>query len=223
MKRAAWGAVVLVLLLAVVGGWLLSSRPAPATQPRAVVPVPKAAPPPAQRVLSAQALKPKPRPRVEQGCATSGHAAFVPTSIAVDHVTSGATVLALPRDATGTPGTPPLSSTGKHQFAWDAPGVRPGSRAGTVFLDAHTWPDGSALGNALLAGLRKGGMLRVHGPGTLLCYRVFERLEVPATRAPLDRVYTRTGPPALALVVCSGRRLGPGNWENRTIWFSRPV
>jgi len=24
-------------------------------------------------------------------------------------------------------------------------------------------------------------------------------------------------------VVCSGRRLGPGNWEKRTIWFARPA
>ena len=34
--------------------------------------------------------------------------------------------------------------------------------------------------------------------------------------------YAKDGQPQLAIVVCSGRRLGPGQWEKRTIWFARP-
>ena len=63
-----------------------------------------------------------------------------------------------PRDAQGIPGVPPLTSAGKAVFAWDRQqGIRPGAARGNVLLNAHTWPDGSALGNRLLDGLRTGG------------------------------------------------------------------
>lgn len=55
-----------------------------------------------------------------------------------------------------------------------------------------------------------------------LCYRVTERVEVLASRG-LPRYYTKHGPPQLAIVVCSGRRLGPGVWEKRTVWFASPA
>ena len=35
--------------------------------------------------------------------------------------------------------------------------------------------------------------------------------------------YEREGPPQIAIIVCSGRRLGPGHWTHRTIWFAKPV
>ena len=38
----------------------------------------------------------------------------------------------------------------------------------------------------------------------------------------LPRYYDTDGPPQIAIVVCSGRRLGPGNWEKRTVWFASP-
>ena len=63
-----------------------------------------------------------------------------------------------PRDAAGIPGVPPLSSAGKTVFAWDREqGIRPGDRRGNVLLNAHTWPDGSALGNRLLSVARPWG------------------------------------------------------------------
>lgn len=148
--------------------------------------------------------------------------AFAPRTIAVAGVTRGATVVAPPRDAAGVPGAPPLTAAGKHVFAWDrAQGIRPGDPAGNVLLNAHTWPDGSALGNQLLAGLHTGDRIVVRGAAARLCYRVTERVEVPAESG-LDRYYDTEGPPQLALVVCSGRRLGPGAWENRTVWFASP-
>jgi hypothetical protein len=107
-------------------------------------------------------------------------------------------------------------------FAWDRKqGIRPGDPAGNVLLNAHTWPDGSALGNRLLAGLHKGDRIVVRGVDTRLCYRVTERIEVPADKK-MPRYYAKTGRPQLAILVCSGRRLGPGNWEKRTIWFASP-
>jgi sortase (surface protein transpeptidase) len=120
------------------------------------------------------------------------------------------------------PGVPALTSRGKSVFAWDREqGIRPGDPAGNVLLNAHTWPDGSALGNHLLAGLQRGDRIVVTGTNARLCYRVTERVEVPAERE-MPRYYTTDGPPQLAIVVCSGRRLGPGTWEKRTLWFASP-
>lgn len=128
-----------------------------------------------------------------------------------------------PREAAGLPGVPPLTSAGKLLFAYDrAQGIRPGDPAGNVLLNAHTWPDGSALGNRLLARLHVGDRIVVHGEDARLCYRVTERVEVTAAQG-LPRYYARTGPPQLAIVVCSGRRLGPGRWEKRTVWFAGPA
>jgi hypothetical protein len=148
--------------------------------------------------------------------------AFDPRAITVPGVTRNAAVVAPPRDANGVPGTPPLSTYGKSLFAWDRDqGIRPGDAAGNVLLNAHTWPDGSALGNRLLAGLERGDRIVVHGDAAELCYRVTERVEVLAERG-LPRYHATGGPPQLAIVVCSGRRLGPGVWEKRTVWFAAP-
>ena len=151
-------------------------------------------------------------------------APFTPRTISVPGVTSAAAVVTPPRLPDGVPGAPPLTTAGKTVFAFDREqGIRPGDPAGNVLLNAHTWPDGSALGNRLLAGLQLGDRIVVHGPAkTRLCYRVSERVEVLASKG-LARYYDQVGPPQLAIVVCSGRRLGPGNWEKRTIWFARPA
>jgi len=131
-------------------------------------------------------------------------------------------VVTPPRSADGVPGVPPLTNAGKSVFAWDREqGVRPGDLAGNVLLNAHTWPDGSALGNHLLADLQRGDRIVLHGSNARLCYRVTERVQVPAQRA-MPRYYSTDGPPQVAIVVCSGRRLAPGVWEKRTVWFASP-
>ena len=148
---------------------------------------------------------------------------FVPTSVSIPGVTRRAGVVTPPRDAAGVPGTPPLTSAGKQLFAWDlAQGTRPGDRRGNVLLNAHAWPDGSALGNRMVARLHRGDRIVVRGQGHRLCYRVTERVVVAAADG-LPRYYARAGRPRLALLTCSGRRLGPGVWTQRTIWFASPV
>jgi hypothetical protein len=148
---------------------------------------------------------------------------FKPQTISVPGVTRRAAVVTPPRDAIGVPGTPPLTTRGKSMVAWDREqGIRPGDKAGNVLLNAHTWPDGTALGNRLLAGLHKGDRIVVRGADARLCYRVTERVEVPAD-ANMPRYYDKAGRPQLALLVCSGRRLGPGVWTKRTIWFASPA
>lgn len=157
-------------------------------------------------------------------CASGARKAFVPTTISVDHVTDRSTVLAVPRDSAGTPGIPPLTSEGKQQFAWDAPGIKPGAPIGNVILDAHTWPDGSAIGNRLLDRFHEKDELILKGDhGQRLCYRVTDRIEVPANDAPADRVYDRTGKHQVVIIVCSGNRRGPEDWTHRTLWFASPV
>jgi hypothetical protein len=148
---------------------------------------------------------------------------FAPRRISVPGATRGAAIVTPPRDVNGIPGTPPLSTYGKTVFAWDTQqGTRPGDRRGNVLLNAHTWPDGSALGNRLLAALHRGGRVVVSGPRGRLCYKVTERVEVPAD-IQMYRYYAKKGKPQLAILVCSGTRLGPGVWTKRTVWFASPV
>lgn len=153
---------------------------------------------------------------------------FRPTSLAIDGVVGSTKVLALGQDQHGVPRPPPLTERGKWQFAWDkAAGVRPGGPEGVVRLTAHTYPRdgsyGSALGNLLLARLRTGAQLEVSGSGgERLCYRVTRRVEVSAN-ASLSGYYATTGPPRLAILVCSGKRRGPGDWSHRTVWYAEPA
>lgn len=162
------------------------------------------------------------------GSATCGEVdgGFRPTSLAIDRVVGSTRVLALGQDQHGVPRPPPLTEKGKWQFAWDkATGVRPGDLEGVVRLTAHTYPRfaGQALGNRLLARLRTGAQLEVSGTdGQRLCYRVTRRVQVRAD-ASLSGYYATTGPPRLAILVCSGIRRGPGDWSHRTIWYAEPT
>lgn len=133
------------------------------------------------------------------------------------------TVLELPRDAQGVPGTPPLTNDGKWAFGWDGPpSPLPGAERGHVIVNAHTYPDGSALGNLFLDRLEKGGVLIARGEGQVQCYRVERRFEVGAESR--DSGYEdEQGPARLAVLACSGTRTGPGDWSHRTIWFARAI
>lgn len=145
---------------------------------------------------------------------------FVPTSITIDGVVRDAHVLALPRDENDVPGVPPTSA--KHAFAWDRPGIKPGSDRGNVLLNAHTWPDGSAVGNTMLDKLDEGEGIVLRGGSSTMCYSVTKRVEVLAKDG-YSPYYDREGSPQVALIVCSGERTGPGEWTHRTIWFAEPA
>ncbi len=213
MKRI--GLVVAVVIVVLVGAvaWALSrtgdSGRTASTQPTAT-PTPT---PSASSVVPTRAASPS--------CPTTAKP-FAPTSITVAGVARNASVITPPRDANDVPGTPPLTDAGKAVFAFDrAQGVRPGDAKGNVLLNAHTYPDGSALGNRLLLGLARGDRIVVRNAGEKLCYRVTQEIQVLATDGLAD-YYATKGKPQLAIVVCSGRRLGAGQWEKRTIWFASP-
>ncbi len=220
-RRATAAVAAVAVLAAGAVWWSLSDGPDGAARAPAALaqtPAPSAVPTPATDLEVEPSTSFSPR----ADCATVAHA-FTPHTITVPGVTREVAVVAPPRDANGVPGTPPLSTYGKSVFAWDREQhVRPGDPAGNVLLNAHTWPDGSALGNRLLAALRTGDRILVHGADAELCYRVTERVEVLAEDG-LARYYATDGPPQLAIVVCSGRRLGPGVWEKRTVWFAAPA
>lgn len=163
-------------------------------------------------------------------CASVEHG-FRPTSLSVDRLLTPTKVLALGQDRYGVPKPPPLTDQGKWQLAWDKRvGVRPGDSAGVVRLTAHTYPAGTAkggkapaLGNLLLERLRTGARIVVSGPANeRLCYRVTRRQQVRATHA-LAGYYDTVGQPQLAILVCSGKRRGPGDWTHRTIWYAEPL
>jgi hypothetical protein len=166
---------------------------------------------------------PSPSPTSTSPCANPATEPFKPTRITVPGIIRNGKVLALARDKRNVPLVPPTAATGKLQTAWDRPpGIKPGSPNGNVLLNAHTWPDGSALGNKLLKRLDEGDRIILRGDDATLCYEVDERIEVRASEG-YPPYYDREGPPKIAFLVCSGKRLGPGEWTHRTIWLASPV
>lgn len=146
---------------------------------------------------------------------------FTPTSITIPDVVKDGEILPLPRDGNNVPSVPPTSA--KYAFAWDRPpGIKPGAPRGNVLLNAHTWPDGSAVGNVMLDELDEGDRIILRGGDSRLCYDVTKRIEVLASDG-YPPYYDREGTPKVALIVCSGDRLGPGDWTHRTIWFAEPT
>ena len=207
--RLAAGIVVALVLVAL-AVWLL--RP-PANTEDAARPTPTATPTPTA----------SPSPTSTSPCANPATEPFKPTRITVPGIIRNGKVLALPRDRRNVPLVPPTAATGKLQTAWDRPpGIKPGSPKGNVLLNAHTWPDGSALGNKLLKRLDKGDRIILRGDDATLCYEVDERIDVRASEG-YPPYYDREGPPKIAFLVCSGKRLGPGEWTHRTIWLASPV
>ena len=213
-RRVAQVAVLVGVLILVVW-WLLDPRPLVETEPPD--------PPAHQAVTAGSVLKAKPRP-----CERGASSPFTPTRVTVPGVTHDAAVLALARDGNNVPSAPPISDVGKTEFAWSvAPDPLPGSAKGNALFNAHTWPDGTALGNKLLAGLQVGDKIMVHGRShdgraQLLCYQVTKRAVILASDGSFE-YYEREGAPQLALIVCSPPRLGPGNWLHRTIWYASPL
>ncbi|WP_207005986.1 class F sortase [Nocardioides aromaticivorans] len=208
-RRAAAvaGGVVAVLVVALLAWWLGRDEEPPAAAPE---PVPTLTP------------TPSPTPTEEPGpCEGQARVGFVPTRLTVPGVVRKAAVIGVPRDAQGVVGVLPHADN--QNFAWDLGGVEPGSPEGHVLLNTHTWPDGSAMGNRLLDGLQVGDALRLEGDdGAFACYRVGERVEVPVEEG-YPGWAAKDGPPQVVIVVCSGKRLGPGDWTHRTLWFAEPV
>ena len=175
-------------------------------------------PEPTPEVLPTPAVAPRTTISPSPCCSTATKP-FVPTDITITGL--DVPVLRLGRDENNVPGVPPLSA--KFDVAWDAPGVQPGERRGNVLLNTHTWPDGSSLGNRFLDQLQEGDRFVLRNGEVQLCYRVTERTEVSIENPPLDRVYDDEGPPQAVMIVCSGTRLGPGQWTHRTLWFATPL
>jgi len=145
---------------------------------------------------------------------------FTPTTADIDDVGRDLPVQPLAREDDDVPGVPPVNAT--HTVALDAPGPHPGSERGLVRLNAHTWPNGAALGNEMLANFDVGDVLTLRRGAMKVCYRVTKRVEVDGY-ATYEPFYVLDGPSQFAFIVCSGERLGPGNWNKRTIWFGTPI
>jgi hypothetical protein len=212
------GSAVLAVLSLGTGALIVASGDEKAD----ATPIPVAVQAPAPVVVEASPEpEPTPTPKPEPACSTATKA-FLPTKVEIAGIET-ISVLALPRDGFNIPGVPALTASGKNSMAFDlGSGIRPGDRAGNALLNAHTYPDGSALGNKLLAKLDKGDEIVVKGVGGQLCYEVNDRVEVSAYDRG-KRYYAKTGKPQIAIIVCSGKRLGPGNWTERTIWYASPI
>lgn len=192
-------AIAVVAVLAGVG-WLIAGR--------------------GEETVAAPEPTPTPSEPAEDPC--TADEPFAPSSAVVDGI--DAPVVAMPRDANDVPGVLPLDDQGASAIAWDEPpGISPGEASGNVLLNAHTFPGDGALGNQFLDQLEMGDPIELRGDdGQRLCYEVSERVEVLAADG-FPRYYEDAGYPQIALIVCSGERVGPGDWTHRTIWFAVPV
>jgi hypothetical protein len=172
--------------------------------------------------ISTSTVRPMAASTLPAICRTPARRGFIPKRATVGGgVGRDIRVLAMGRGRGGIPLPPPLTSTGKRSFAWDKYGPKPGSHRGNVRFNAHTYPDGSALGNVLLARLHVGNRIIIKGRYLAICYTVTRRV----VRRPrnIGPYYSTIGAPQLAIVVCSGTRLGPGRWTRRTIWYASPI
>jgi hypothetical protein len=158
--------------------------------------------------------------RIPGPCERGATKPFTPKTIDIENVRKGLPIVGLARDGSDVPGVPPVNAT--HTVAWDAPGPKPGSESGLVRFNAHTWPNNGALGNEMLAHFQIGDILTVHDGDTKLCYEVTERVEVGANSGYKPFFENLNVPSRFAFIVCSGKRLGPGDWSMRTIWFGTP-
>jgi hypothetical protein len=159
----------------------------------------------------------------QQGPCTTSNSNIRPAKVHFAGLGSAYGVIPVRRKRNGTIGTPPVNTAGKHLVGWDRY-TMPGEGTGTVILDAHTWPDGSALGNAMLRQMHAGQLIVVsNGDGAKVCYQITQRRSYRAHRIPRRKAFRPWGPEQLVVVVCSGKRVGPGKWLRRTIWWATPV
>lgn len=148
-----------------------------------------------------------------------------PTQLRVQGIGKFA-VLRMPRVELPSGGyTSPIPPDGDSEsFAYDEGSARPGTSKGVAIFTSHTYGNGSATADLLLAKLAVGGSVTVSGKNAEVSYVVTKRLQVlQDSVSAAKRVNRLDDPHAIAIIVCSGTRLGPGEWSHRTIWFAEPV
>ena len=168
-------------------------------------------------------MAPAAHAQVSAYCTRPAHG-FVPGSARIPALGRTVRVIQVARTSNNAVGAGPVTEAGKWLMSMD-PYTRPSSRRGSVLLSGHTWPDGSALGNALLRDLQAGHrVVLIGGKGTLhACYNVQRRVSYPVGDVPYRKAFRADGPERIVIVACSGKRLGPGNWTHRTLWYATPV
>ncbi len=162
-------------------------------------------------------------PTSEPRCLTTATGPIRPAKAVIPALNRTVDVVGVGRKRNGAIGSPPVTSRGKRLMGWDRYN-RPGTGRGSVILDAHTWPDGSALGNAMLRSLKTGSTFTIRdAAGRAVCYQIVERRSYRRSKLPRRKMFRTWGQEQAVIVVCSGKRLGPGNWLRRTVWYAVPV
>lgn len=148
---------------------------------------------------------------------------FVPTRARIPAIGRSVRVVEVGRTSSGAVGAVPTTDANKWVMSMD-PQTLPASRRGSVLLAGHTWPDGSALGNAMLKNLHRGDRIVLAGKNhKVACYRVSERKSYPVNDVPSRSAFRSSGNERVVIVACSGKRLSPGHWSRRTLWYAVPV
>lgn len=148
---------------------------------------------------------------------------IVPVKYSIDGMKVSAKVLSRGIDETGAAGTPPKSDPSS--WAWFSKGPKPGSDKGNVVLNGHTYHKGGAIGNRLMADLKKGDIIRLTDKaGQTVCYRYDHKTKIMVKGYdPNSNVlYNDNGPAQAIIVVCDDYK-GKEDWESRVFFHADPV
>lgn len=208
------GAVVLIVI-AVLIGWLVFRDSGEATSsdpdtPTMVLPTPTA----------------QPLPDGEQ-CTPLGEG-FIPTEFEIPHSEVISPVLSLGRDESDAAAAPPVDAS--HTTGWFNEGPRAGSEAGKVLLTIHTYRQGGALGNEMYEDGPKqvnpgDRMLLRDDNGNVACYEVsgIEKIWVDEYDPTSDAIYDNDGDPQIAIVICWDFNHSTEEWDSRIVYYADPV
>ena len=148
---------------------------------------------------------------------------IVPVKYSIDGMKVSAKVLSRGVEGTGAAGSPPKSDPSS--WAWFNEGPRPGSGKGKVALNGHTYHKGGAIGNRLMAGLKKGDIIRpTDKAGQTACYRYDHKTKVMVKDYDPNSniLYDNNGPAQAVIVVCDDYK-GKDDWESRVFFYADPV
>lgn len=238
--------ILLLAALALVAGllvwqlWPVSEETAgpttasAAAEPSTTAPSATSAQSPTPSATSTATPSPKPSPGTVSAAPSSAALpagcdvgpAIVPARFEIPSHGVDSPVLALDADDyDGTMAPPPEQAW---TVAWWEDGPKPGSGQGKVSLTAHTYRNGGALGNLLQADdpLEPGDLIRISdAAGETRCYQFTEKLKfAEADYDPNSEViYSHSGDPMLALVVCWDFNWSSENWDSRIVFYAEPI
>ncbi|WP_229115977.1 class F sortase [Parenemella sanctibonifatiensis] len=228
--RIGTGVGVIVICLALALGWFLTQNN---NQPSTLPPPPTTTDTPSTSAPAPTPTAEQPEPSTPPAPAPTEEPSGPPEGCTVGEINNpkrfivedrgvNSPVLSLGLDENGAAAAPPKNAS--HTVGWYNGGPKVGSEQGNVVLTIHTYRNGGALGNALEDGLLKAGdRIEMTGSdGTTVCYDFREMVHLKVSDYDPDSnvLYSNSGDPQLAIVICTDFNNSTGEWDARYILYA---